>query len=187
VEQTGREIGEYAPEAAGEVAIMLATRGGSGGTRGAKEISRTPATGRVHGLRQALGLAGRRAKDLLVLGGRSKFRGVRPTGGGSYFDIQSLSERGKQIERALGKDTVDSFKTFDKLGPGTGATSIKSIDLTLPSAGKSRQHSGLRRSLERAIDDIINFTGETKGGRTLDVPVQAAGSGNCNSKWKGNT
>ncbi len=117
-----------------------------------------------------LGRAGLVAEDFAT------FRNVRPSGGGSFFDIPGPGPRGEAIEVALGKNTPSIFKTFDRFENGT-ATSIKSYDLSLPSYADPEKGLGrLASTIRRDIRSVEIFEGDTVKGFTItpdDIKVRA--------------
>jgi len=74
--------------------------------------------------------------------------------------------RGDIIDEMLGNNLGHNFKTFDIWDPVAGrATSIKSMNLT----DKSYQNPGyLKRQIQDAVDETVNFSSHTSGGFTLD-------------------
>lgn len=75
------------------------------------------------------------------------------------------SARGFRIEAMLGGNLPNTFKTFDKWDKATKtATSIKSMDLAAATYGKA---SAIYSRLKKYVDDVVNFSTETKQGQTL--------------------
>jgi len=169
--ELGRKAGELAPEAAEELVLSVGPGILGRGTGGVRAITGTRAAakpGRFAAAKSAAGLAYRRLKDRIRFGKTARFSNVRPEAGHSFFDVRSLRERGEAIEAALGKNTPIPFRAFDRVDVGGGATSIKSIDLTLPSLQTA---SGLRGTLRRAVNQVIDFPGQTMKAVTLKAPV----------------
>ncbi|MEZ2442811.1 DUF6443 domain-containing protein [Chitinophaga sp. RCC_12] len=99
-------------------------------------------------------------------------------GRGSVWTI-APSARGFTIERILGGNLPENFPVIDKLSGGV-ATSIKSIDLTMPSYQKS---SSLFSKLKGYINQLDNFTDARWDGvavtqgvdytsKTLEIAIQ---------------
>ena len=76
---------------------------------------------------------------------------------GSLWKMENASERGFRIEKILGGNLPDGFKTFDRFVGGV-ASSIKSLDLTAKSYNKG---TGLFSTLKKYINEAANFTNYT--------------------------
>jgi hypothetical protein len=87
-------------------------------------------------------------------------------------------KRGQIIEKDLGQNLPQSFKTIDRFTPDGVATSIKSVDLSLKTCQNPKTFQSL---LEGYVDDVARFTeGRLNGviirptqitGRALDLAI----------------
>jgi hypothetical protein len=100
----------------------------------------------------------------------TQFKNVTPDTGGSFFDIPGPAPRGVAIEGALAKSapasvaTPRSYPVVDRVDPGGVVTSVKSVDLTLPSA---QNVSALRNKVRGFVDKVDEFQGATREGFTI--------------------
>jgi hypothetical protein len=74
-----------------------------------------------------------------------------------------VGERGLAIEKRLGKNTPDTFPVIDRI-KNREATSIKSIDLTLPSYSTP---SGIKKEVNKYINQLYNFEQKTHSNFTI--------------------
>ena len=98
---------------------------------------------------------------------RTQFRNLKPESGRSFFDTPGPAPRGNAIEGALAKNAPNSvatprtFPVVDRVDPGGVVTSVKSIDVTLPSA---RNLSGLGSKLRGLRKQSGRFSGRDSRG-----------------------
>ena len=87
--------------------------------------------------------------------------------GTSVWRLANGLERGLEIERILGGNLPKNFPVIDKLENGV-ATSIKSLDLTAKSYNNG---NGLYNTLKGYVNKLDNFTGATRGERTVEEGI----------------
>jgi hypothetical protein len=102
-------------------------------------------------------------------GFETTFRDIGPEGGGTYFDIVDIKERGVAIENALGKNTPDTFETFDRITESGEAVSIKSFDLASSSSYNKPGAKQFEYALRAYARDASDFTGARVSGFRLDA------------------
>ncbi|MEV0171376.1 hypothetical protein AB0I00_09665, partial [Streptomyces sp. NPDC050803] len=105
-----------------------------------------------------------------MLGGSYGFYGLAAKSGGPRVTEKSVwsmppSPRGFKIEEMLGGNLPNNFRTIDKWDKGAGvATSIKSIDTSLPSYSTA---SGIRATGRKYVRAMARFNGASGGGVTI--------------------